>query len=616
MLSVSEDFNKAVKQSSRLIKARATMELQGNSWIVDTYQASSTFQKAVINQSHNHIRYADYKLASLEKDYIKLDGSARVFDNKQNSDVEIGWWSDNLSDDYGNINETLTYNFMGNGSATEGLGIVFDREGEVYPTEFTIQAGDRVIEVTGNAKPYYQIITHIDNVSSLIITIKKMNKSHVRAKVIEVDFGIIEDWTDDNIIKVNMVQEIDISLDTVPTNTLSITVANDDRRYDLFSDNSIIKYFSDNKPIKFYFGAELLDGRIEWCPMEEFYYVSPKLEEGALTATFEFKNYVNTLENDTTDDFRMSVYHRNSTLYERNFYDDGGGIIPLEAPDSILNDLLSDMKYCMLEDWININKKDLLLKIASCYQLTPLISKKIIKLIDVYNLSNTGFIIDLDNSYEKPKIEKLENVKEVSITGRVYSYEGDDTTDNYNYITISEDEYTVFYSKSPVWYEIISGSDYLVSRSNKDGYKMMYEGGWYVNPSYEAYLNNHSVGIKRASGEGSVTLNLSLKYNNDKKYERTEIFKSTSKEGKSIKIDSDSAWHFYSRATADYYFGLKGYKITSNWRGNPAVECGDKVIVEDGYGNLINAIVTKQTFDYQGDLRVNTELIALESDNK
>ncbi|NLK94007.1 MAG: hypothetical protein GX275_02285 [Clostridiales bacterium] len=614
MLNVSENFNKAVKENSRLIKARATIELQSSGWLVDEFQASSTFDKSIIKQSHNTIRYADYRLASLEKDYIKLDGSTRVFDNKQNNGIEIGWWSDNLSDEYGNINESLTYIFL-NSASTEGLGVVFDREGEVYPTEFTIQAGDRVIEVTGNQKPYYQIITHIDNVSSLVITFKKMNKPYVRAKVIETDFGIIEDWTDDNIIKVNMIQEIDISLDTIPTNTLSITVDNTDRRYDMFSNNSIIKYFSDNKPIKFYFGAELLDGRIEWCPMEEFYYVSPKLEEGALTATFEFKNYVNTLENDTTDDFRMSVYHRNSTLYERNFYDDGG-IIPLEAPDSILNDLLSDMKYCMLEDWININKKDLLLKIASCYQLTPLISKKKIKLIDVYNLSNTGFIIDLDNSYEKPKIEKLENVKEVSITGRVYSYEGDETTDNYNYITISEDEYTVFYSKSPVWYEIISGSDYLVSRSNKDGYKMMYDGFWYVNPSYNAFLNNHSVGIKRASGEGSVTLNLSLKYNNDKKYERTEIFKSTSKEGKSIKIDSDSAWHFYSRATADYYFGLKGYKITSNWRGNPAIECGDKVIVEDGYGNLINAIVTKQTFDYQGDLRVNTELIALESDNK
>ena len=50
------------------------------------------------------------------------------------------------------------------------------------------------------------------------------------------------------------------------------------------------------------------------------------------------------------------------------------------------------------------------------------------------------------------------------------------------------------------------------------------------------------------------------------------------------------------------------YSVTE--RGNPAREIGDSVIVYDAYGGTRKAVVTKQSFNFDGGLSCDTEVNA------
>jgi len=65
-------------------------------------------------------------------------------------------------------------------------------------------------------------------------------------------------------------------------------------------------------------------------------------------------------------------------------------------------------------------------------------------------------------------------------------------------------------------------------------------------------------------------------------------------------------------ATAEWLLAMlkrrTSYSVTE--RGNPAREIGDSVIIYDAYGGTRKAIVTKQSFNFDGGLSCDTEVKA------
>ena len=47
-------------------------------------------------------------------------------------------------------------------------------------------------------------------------------------------------------------------------------------------------------------------------------------------------------------------------------------------------------------------------------------------------------------------------------------------------------------------------------------------------------------------------------------------------------------------------------EYTSNWRGNAAFECGDRIFIEDGFKTIFQSRIIKQEFDYSGYLKCTT----------
>jgi hypothetical protein len=55
-------------------------------------------------------------------------------------------------------------------------------------------------------------------------------------------------------------------------------------------------------------------------------------------------------------------------------------------------------------------------------------------------------------------------------------------------------------------------------------------------------------------------------------------------------------------------YNIRGY-YRANWRQNPALVCGDAIMVEDGFGQNKKARIVKQDFQFEGFLTGNTEAI-------
>ena len=97
----------------RKVKLEASFELiDVDASILATADGSVGTFFSAIEQTHDKIPYMSRKIATVEPNEWKLDGSySLIRENKTNS--EVGYWSDTVSDEDGNINVSLTYSLPG-----------------------------------------------------------------------------------------------------------------------------------------------------------------------------------------------------------------------------------------------------------------------------------------------------------------------------------------------------------------------------------------------------------------------------------------------------------------------------------------------------------------------
>lgn len=637
MRSVSNAFNEAVKKDSRLVKARATFEVLNVDVRADitSKTASTTNSQSSINQTYDNLRYPKYKFVTNEQNYTKLDGSYRILDNTASyTKTEVGWWSDNLSDTNCIVNETLTYQ-MTNTHELEGFGILFDREGESYATDFTVSIGDKTYNATNNNSPYWRVLEHINNINTVTINFTKINKPNQRVKVLELDFGIVEDWTDEEIISAEIVEEISATGELLPTDSLKITVDNSDRRFNILEPTGIYKYLEENKRLDFYFGAELEDGGIEWCYMGDYYLVTPKVEEGSMTASFECKSYLGQIENIVVDNFR-----RNREIWwNRTFWDFYIkhilyylGTSNYNPYGNIYNNENSPLASKLKNTHLQANNNDTTMKelLQNVSVTTDCIFKpknhrekgKIMEIRDLKTEPLQNITIDLSNALEVPSIEVLERIKD-GYVNYVRGYGAViDRVVNVTSMIIKDNEYTVIDFGNvlidTITFTSVNGE--IITRT-EDSTHTLQEAG-YVNISYETKMTFNKLYIKRLNGTGTMTLtNCVFTINGSEQRYATHMVSSNESAGKSLEYSGEyiESYIFDGQRNmfdevANNLLNQPTHKLISNWRGNPALETCDKILIEDGYGELRKGVITKQTFKYEGYLRANTEISILKGD--
>lgn len=613
MIEVSEEYKKAVYAPIRACKARITFEIldveahKDNTKIV-TGEASISRKEQLTNK----IRETTLKYATFEPDYFKLDGSFHIPPKATEGDAELGWWSEALGDISGNFSpyQVIEFKFSKDHSSM-GLTIAFDILNNEYASNFDIDvfgsAGNLVVHevITNNFDSKYMLISQLSNYTRIVITIKKWSKAYRRAKVVEVDFGVIKQYEDDKIIKINLVEQMNIISNNLPSNELKFTVDNSDKAFNILNPQGFYKYFQEEQEAITEIGVMLEDGSFEYIPVGKTYLKEWQTDEGSLTTTLTTRDIIDRLGKGK---------YVGATIGEKSLYDLATDILTKANVDYDIDEGLKSIKTSGYLGIVTFREAIQCLAIAgkcAVYQ-DRITNKLVIKQFKTLDASSSylyfcgadmfcgmltpqtdnGFDmkqIDLDNVYSDPKIKLDKLVKAVDIVMNTYTKDSEskeiiDTT-----LCINGEE-TVFIEfknkiQSTAAFTIVGATTWSVNNC-------------YANGAYLKIKANGSVNIKANGSELKIQKTTFT------------LVDSSVKEGITLKIDNslvDSVE--VAKDVAEWVFSESKLRAIYdvNWRQNPALECGDIVIIEDAFGEKKQSRITKQVFEYQGYLSGKTE---------
>lgn len=295
MIKVSQQFKQAVyNQNKRRTSAKVSFEILDNEAYDDNI--ATVTSEATISRKHqltNKKRNMTHKYATFERDYFKLDSSFYIPPKSNEGNGELGWWSDDISDENGIFTpyQVLEFNFAEEHNSM-GLTITFDVLSKEYASDFDIEVYrlDNTLihkeEVINNDKTTYVLVQGLDNYGKIIITIKRWAKPFRRVRITELDFGVIQDYEDDKLIKLNIIEQMNIISDTIPSNEIKFTIDNSNKEFNILNPSGFYRFLKERQEVKAAIGVEIGEDEFEYIPMGKFYLIDWQSDEGALTTTF------------------------------------------------------------------------------------------------------------------------------------------------------------------------------------------------------------------------------------------------------------------------------------------------------------------------------------------
>lgn len=307
MYSVSNAFKTAVYAQTRETKAKVEFELIDVDAYSDasvTVTAEAGFSKK--DQIINLTRDMSGKYATCENDYWLLDGSFTLPPKSTESGFEVGWWSSAISDSVGDfsVSQVCTIDFTVDHSSI-GVTIVFDQQANEYAKNFTVVVKDsggstlHTETVTNNTLSKYILEENLTDFRQIVITITKWATGYRRARITEVDFGIIQDYTDEEIISLNILEELDTLSNQVTANEVKLTLDNQNKAFNILNPTGIYPYLQRSQKLIPYLGVVITDTLTEYVRMGTYYLTEWASEEGTLTATFTARDVLDLLEQNT-----------------------------------------------------------------------------------------------------------------------------------------------------------------------------------------------------------------------------------------------------------------------------------------------------------------------------
>lgn len=255
--------------------------------------------------------------ATLEKDYWKLDGSYEPFpDSPQNT--SWGIWSNSMSDENGNFSvpPVIELNFQ-NVHKTAGLTFEFCPYGNNYCNHMLIQwyLDDAVIKEAEFYPAAWRCEYRctVEKYNKLIITFYSTNKPYRYLKVQNIQHGINEYFSEDEIEAASVLEEVDISALELSVNTLEfrLQTANDD--FDIFNPKGLYN---------------LLQKKQQLC-------VEGYVDGGLINFGYFYLDNWNDDEGETELTAQDAIGIMSNTTFKGNIYE---GVKALNVIDEIMND--------------------------------------------------------------------------------------------------------------------------------------------------------------------------------------------------------------------------------------------------------------------------------------
>lgn len=479
MKNVSAKFKASIVALERTCKMRVTFDISDTTanGDVSNVVTSTEFNLSDKNQMFNKERESSYKLATWEKDRWQLDGSFVIPDSTKGNNGEVGWWSNTLCDSNGifTTSEDITINFN-NSHSSMGLTITFDTLCNEYATEFDIVAygaNGEVLNtenVTNNTESRFVIETQLYLYKKICIKIKKWSRPYGRARVLEIDFGVVRTYTDDNLISGNLIEEVDLAGTSIIPTEFKFVVYNINKEFNILNPKGFYKFLQQRQQVIAEIGTNIGSG-FEYCKLGTYWLKEWQSDEGAMTATFTARDIIDLLEGE----------YENLTGTNTNLKSVAQSILTVAGINYInyeIDELLSSISTTGLVQKMSCRDALQLVAIAGMCNVYVKNNKLFIKHINI-DLNTQIASLRTDNMYKEPQISLNPLVKSVEV----------------NYYTNLENSSSVVCGNNQLGDSLKVDNTLIINKSMAENVgnwilgiknlRALYEVNWQQNPSFD-----------------------------------------------------------------------------------------------------------------------------------
>lgn len=483
MYSVSDSYKQAVYAPERTAKARLTFDISDVSAAGDVSTITTTSQSILSDKQQliNKKREQSYNLATFEKDRFKLDGSFSFADDTIANNKELGFCSDILCGADGSFSNypTLTFNFN-SAHSSMGLTITFDVLNNEYATDFTVKAYDSnnnvidSVDIINNTLVQAVPIGQLYQYKKVEIIIKKWCKPYRKARVCEVDFGVVRVYQDNNLIKMSLIEQLDLITSTVPSAEFKFTVDNVNREFNILNPQGFYKFLQQRQQVIAELGIDI-GNSTEYVQLGNYILWEWTSDEGSLTASFTARTNLDLMSG---FDYENLTAKSNYSLYQ----------------------LAVDMfTICGIKNYqIDVALKNIytnaLVKKTNCKNVLQMIAiaacaniyvtrDNVIKIVaSSSSIANSVDTIDLANMYQEPQIVLDKIVKSVQVT--YYS-----NLDTKQIVTVNNASISIGDTLKVESNTLINTTAQATNVANwilkQKNYRAIYTANWRGNPSHE-----------------------------------------------------------------------------------------------------------------------------------
>jgi hypothetical protein len=417
MYPVSNEYKDAIYAPVRTIKGRVTFDISDVTAAGDVIDISTSQELILSNKQQliNKNREQTYNLVTWEPNRFKLDGSFTFPDDTIENNKEMGYVSnvlcgaDGVFDPYQMISFTFSQPH-----SSMGLTITFDVLNDEYASDFTVTAYDSenniidTVEVVDNTEVQAVPIGQLYQYRKVEIIIKKWCKPYRRARVVEVDFGVVRVYGDNGLIKMSLVEEMDIATSTMPSPEFKFTVENANREFNILNPVGFYKFLQQRQQVIPEIGV-VVGGTAEYVRLGDYLLWEWVSDEGSLTATFTARTNLDLMSG---FDYENLTAKTDYTLYDMAV--DMFAICGIESyqVDVGLQGIVTDGLVK------KTNCKDILqmIAIAGCANIYVTRDNTIVLKQGYTNIDTAIDAIDMDNMYNEPQIELDKVVRAVEVT--------------------------------------------------------------------------------------------------------------------------------------------------------------------------------------------------------
>lgn len=242
-----------------------------------------------------------------------LDGNYSYFDG---TPVDPGYIYSVYSESDGtlSVQPEITIDFdTRHTTAIPGITITWDEAFGGWATDFMVVVSNSNGEVArkvvrGNTSVVSNIQIDIVNYSQIKITVLKWSHPYQRMRCVSILLGIKTVYTKDDLLGFSHKQAVDLLSASLPENSITFKLRNDDDRWNPESPTGSEKYLSERQEVSLRYGMDV-DGKVEWISGGTFWLNEWNTPSNGMEADFTAQCAIG---------FMGAVYKgvRTGTLYE------------------------------------------------------------------------------------------------------------------------------------------------------------------------------------------------------------------------------------------------------------------------------------------------------------